>query len=111
MASVPLGEPGPRVSDFNLHTSNLTLLGGAFGRLVSYDAKSAWLFVGGVGRGPVARGAGPDADEVGPQAEIKLVVRADDIGSCHTANLACIQCFQEGIVRSVEVHGAVPVVQ
>jgi predicted glycoside hydrolase/deacetylase ChbG (UPF0249 family) len=34
---------------------------------------------------------------------IKLVVRADDIGSCHTANLACIKCFQEGIARSVEV--------
>ncbi len=38
-----------------------------------------------------------------PRGQIKLVVRADDIGSCHTANLACIQCFQEGIARSVEV--------
>jgi len=38
-----------------------------------------------------------------PQGAIKLVVRADDIGSCHTANLACIKCFQEGIARSVEV--------
>jgi hypothetical protein len=38
-----------------------------------------------------------------PQGEIKLVVRADDIGSCHAANLACIQCYREGIVRSVEV--------
>jgi predicted glycoside hydrolase/deacetylase ChbG (UPF0249 family) len=38
-----------------------------------------------------------------PQGEIKLVVRADDIGSCHTANRACIQCFQEGIALSVEV--------
>jgi len=37
------------------------------------------------------------------QGEIKLVVRADDIGSCHAANLACIKCYQEGIVRSVEV--------
>jgi len=34
---------------------------------------------------------------------IKLVVRADDIGSCHAANLACIKCYQEGIVKSVEV--------
>lgn len=33
----------------------------------------------------------------------RLVVRADDIGSCHTANLACIKSYQEGIVRSVEV--------
>lgn len=38
-----------------------------------------------------------------PRHEIKLVVRTDDIGSCHTANLACIKCFQEGIARSVEV--------
>jgi predicted glycoside hydrolase/deacetylase ChbG (UPF0249 family) len=38
-----------------------------------------------------------------PPGAIKLVVRADDIGSCHTANLACIQCFREGIARSVEV--------
>ena len=38
-----------------------------------------------------------------PRSEIKLVVRADDIGSCHAANLACIQCFQKGIARSVEV--------
>ena len=38
-----------------------------------------------------------------PRGAIKLVVRADDIGSCHTANVACIQCFREGIARSVEV--------
>ncbi|UCD52316.1 MAG: polysaccharide deacetylase family protein [Phycisphaerales bacterium] len=34
---------------------------------------------------------------------IKLIVRADDIGSSHAANLACIQSYREGIVRSVEV--------
>jgi predicted glycoside hydrolase/deacetylase ChbG (UPF0249 family) len=39
---------------------------------------------------------------------IKLVVRADDIGSCHTANLACIQCYREGIARSVEVMTVCP---
>jgi hypothetical protein len=39
---------------------------------------------------------------------IKLVVRADDIGSCHAANLACIKCFQEGIARSVEVMAPCP---
>ena len=38
-----------------------------------------------------------------PQGEIKLVVRADDIGSCHAADLACIKCYREGIARSVEV--------
>lgn len=39
---------------------------------------------------------------------IKLVVRADDIGSCHTANLACIRCFRQGIARSVEVQTVCP---
>ena len=38
-----------------------------------------------------------------PRQEIKLVVRADDIGSSHAANLACIQSYREGIARSVEV--------
>ncbi len=36
-------------------------------------------------------------------ATIRLLVRGDDIGSCHAANLACIQAYREGIVRSVEV--------
>jgi predicted glycoside hydrolase/deacetylase ChbG (UPF0249 family) len=35
--------------------------------------------------------------------EIRLVVRADDLGSAHTANIACIKSYQEGIVRSVEI--------
>lgn len=39
---------------------------------------------------------------------IHLVVRADDIGSCHTANLACIQSYREGIARSVEVMTVCP---
>jgi len=56
--------------------------------------------VGAYGRGAARPGGGP-----GP---IKLVVRADDIGSCHASNLACIQCFQEGIVRSVEVQVPCP---
>ncbi len=43
-------------------------------------------------------------ESVYPQdGDIKLIVRADDIGSCHAANLACIQCYREGIVRTVEV--------
>ncbi len=56
--------------------------------------------VGAYGRGA----ARPD----GGAGAIRLVVRADDIGSCHTSNLACIQCFQEGIVRSVEVQVPCP---
>lgn len=34
---------------------------------------------------------------------IRLHVRGDDIGSTHAANLACIQSYREGIVRSVEL--------
>jgi len=39
---------------------------------------------------------------------IKLIVRADDIGSAHAANLACIQSYREGIARSVEVMAPCP---
>lgn len=42
------------------------------------------------------------------RAPIKLVVRADDMGSSHTANLACIQCYQQGIVQSIEVMAPAP---
>jgi len=38
-----------------------------------------------------------------PNDGIYLIVRADDIGSSHAANVACIQSYQEGIARSVEV--------
>jgi predicted glycoside hydrolase/deacetylase ChbG (UPF0249 family) len=34
---------------------------------------------------------------------IILLVRADDIGSSHAANLACIEAFRNGIAKSVEV--------
>ncbi len=39
---------------------------------------------------------------------IRLIVRADDIGSSHAANVACIQCYQKGIVRSVEIMVPAP---
>jgi predicted glycoside hydrolase/deacetylase ChbG (UPF0249 family) len=39
---------------------------------------------------------------------IRLIVRADDIGSSHAANLACIQSYREGIARSVEVMVPAP---
>ena len=35
--------------------------------------------------------------------EIRLIIRADDIGSTHGSNLGCIKSYQEGIVRSVEI--------
>lgn len=34
---------------------------------------------------------------------IRLLVRGDDIGSSHAANVACIQSYRKGIVRSVEL--------
>lgn len=34
---------------------------------------------------------------------IRLIVRGDDIGSSHAANLSCIESYREGIVRSVEL--------
>lgn len=34
---------------------------------------------------------------------IQLLIRADDIGSSHAANLACIEAYTHGIVRSVEL--------
>ena len=37
------------------------------------------------------------------EAEIRLIVRGDDIGSSHAANVGCIKSYREGIVRSVEV--------
>ena len=35
--------------------------------------------------------------------EIKLLIRADDIGSFHAANVACIESYKNGIARSVEL--------
>jgi len=34
---------------------------------------------------------------------ISLIVRGDDIGSCHAANVACIRSYKEGIVTSLEL--------
>lgn len=34
---------------------------------------------------------------------VSLIVRGDDIGSCHAANVACIRSYKEGIVTSVEL--------
>lgn len=39
---------------------------------------------------------------------ITLLVRADDIGFCHAANLACIDVFTHGICRSVELMAPCP---
>jgi len=35
--------------------------------------------------------------------DIYLIVRGDDIGSCHASNMGCIQAYDEGIERTVEI--------
>ena len=35
--------------------------------------------------------------------EIRLIVRADDIGAAHSINEACIEVYKKGIARSVEI--------
>ncbi|HLF32660.1 MAG TPA: polysaccharide deacetylase family protein [Cyclobacteriaceae bacterium] len=35
--------------------------------------------------------------------DIYLLIRGDDIGSSHASNVACIQSYKEGIMRSVEI--------
>jgi chitin disaccharide deacetylase len=35
--------------------------------------------------------------------EINLLIRGDDIGSSHTSNIACIESYKNGIMRSVEL--------
>lgn len=37
------------------------------------------------------------------QDEIRLLIRGDDIGSTHAADLGCIKSYREGIMRSVEI--------
>lgn len=43
------------------------------------------------------------ADENAANERIRLLVRGDDIGSSHAANVACIRSCREGIARSLEV--------
>lgn len=42
------------------------------------------------------------------QNEIRLLIRADDIGSFRAANLACVDSYTKGIVRSTEVMVCCP---
>jgi len=37
------------------------------------------------------------------KSNIKLLIRGDDIGSSHSANIGCIKSYTDGIMRSVEV--------
>lgn len=40
--------------------------------------------------------------------EIRLIIRFDDIGFCHTANEACMKVYTDGISRSVEILATAP---
>lgn len=42
------------------------------------------------------------------EAAIRLIVRSDDIGFCHTANEACMEVFTNGISRTVEIMAPTP---
>jgi predicted glycoside hydrolase/deacetylase ChbG (UPF0249 family) len=55
-----------------------------------------WIF----GLMQLASSAGEGEAE---STEIRLIVRGDDMGSSHAANVACIKSYREGIVRTVEV--------
>ena len=50
----------------------------------------------------------PGTTEEGQGGEIRLIVRGDDIGSCHAANVGCIESYKNGIVRTVEVMAPCP---
>jgi len=43
-----------------------------------------------------------------PEKEVYLLVRGDDIGSSHAANIGCIESYQHGIMRSVELMPPCP---
>ena len=40
--------------------------------------------------------------------EIRLLIRGDDIGSSHAANVGCIEAYQRGVMRSVELMPTTP---
>lgn len=37
------------------------------------------------------------------KGDVKLLIRGDDIGSSHSANIACIKSYTDGIMKTVEV--------
>lgn len=42
-------------------------------------------------------------DSCAQHREIRIIVRADDIGAAHSINEACIEVYKKGIARSVEI--------
>ena len=48
------------------------------------------------------------SQKLNPEKEVYLIVRGDDIGFSHAANVACIESYNNGIMRSVELMPACP---
>jgi len=46
---------------------------------------------------------GLHAQSAAPDKDVNLIIRGDDIGSCHAANVACIRSYKQGIMKSVEI--------
>jgi len=76
-------------------------------KLASLIYGSLGLMVLMVWGGTPARASSEAAGEKA-EKEIRLIVRADDIGSSHAANVACIRSYTEGIARTVEVMVPAP---
>ncbi|MCK4852943.1 MAG: ChbG/HpnK family deacetylase [Bacteroidales bacterium] len=43
-----------------------------------------------------------------PEKEVYLLIRGDDIGSSHAANVGCMESYQNGIMQSVELMPPCP---
>ncbi len=43
-----------------------------------------------------------------PEEQVYLIIRGDDIGFSHAANVGCIESYKNGIMRSVELMPACP---
>jgi predicted glycoside hydrolase/deacetylase ChbG (UPF0249 family) len=43
------------------------------------------------------------AQDTAKDKGVSLIIRGDDIGSCHAANVACIQAYKQGIMTSTEI--------
>lgn len=72
-------------------------------RTFSRSLFAAFLLTAALMWGLAAPGHGEAEKLASPADEIILVIRADDMGSSHAANVACIQAYREGIARTVEV--------
>ena len=57
---------------------------------------------------PLTTGAVEPAFPAEAPARVRLIVRGDDMGSSHAANLAAVRCYREGVMRDVELMAVGP---